>query len=344
MIYLVGWFSVYVALFFERVGGFKYLLPSFLICIPILFIAFFRGDVGIDTTTYDHMTFKIINGDVNGVFEPGFELYVKIMAFLGIDGLLIVRFVAAIIFISLFFIAKKGGHNTSYYILSFFIPIFYFDFSMNAMRLGVAVCLFFISVLYYKDSKIFASLIFALFSVSFHSSAILIFSIFILYNLRFSVKHLTLFFVFLISSGFVFFLGQQYFIYKLEAYNEFQSPSSLSGLRHFVYISILNLALYFSNLGSKNKIKFFILTTFLFFSFFLVSRYSYAGLRLLEILTLVYSFVIVYEIDKNNLSISSISKVFYLVGGLFGVIVIYKGYLYNYATSSSFLPYSTFLN
>lgn len=96
MIYIVGWVGMLISccVIKYRFGRlFVYIVLSYL-----MFVSFFRGDVGTDTANYIVIFNKIASGDSVGFGEIGFYYLSKMLLFFLIDPVWAVKAVSIVFF------------------------------------------------------------------------------------------------------------------------------------------------------------------------------------------------------------------------------------------------------
>lgn len=305
------------------------------------FIAFFRGDIGTDTAAYISVFRGILDGEKAPYAEFGFYWLTTILLFLFNDPDISVKFVSLIFFFLLFVFLIRSNNDERFLLLSFVLPVFCYSYSMNVLRVGLAaaVCMLIFQSIFGKGLK--NKLRYFLVAISFQYTSILIplffYFPFIDYKRIIKLSHVV---IFLISFSIFLFLYGDYINDKLSLYSEFSSPSFYSGISNVVAVYVMLFFVFFGKLPKKDKV---IIISYIgcFMSFFWIfSRITYAGLRVIDMMTFSTPFLILYVYRKKNLSFDFPIKLGIYLAGIILSVNIYMGYLSSIGEGDSpFLPY-----
>jgi len=338
MIYLAGWGVLYFAL---MISFFSMYRGRIFGAIAILFfaaIAILRGSTGTDTANYESMLSVLSLDAVLGGFEPGFALVgLFLVEFLG-SAEAGVRAISALFFILVAFYYFRSDINESFFLMVYLAPAYFYTYSMNGLRIGIASIVLLLAVQEWRKEHIFKSSFAMLAAVSFHYTVL--FSI--CYFFSALIKSFKIKYVFLLSiiAALIFYFIRDYIVFKLTAYSDFEPPSSLSGLSKVVVIFVLISGVFFSCLPSVFKIR-VILLAVIFSSFaVVVTTFSYAGLRLLDLIAFIFPVTILILHDNANLFFNWKMKLSFLLAGLISAAAVYRGFLIEAGNGvSPFLPY-----
>lgn len=279
-------------------------VACFMLSIPFLmFISIFRGDVGVDTYTYLTNIRYIIVGERESVFEPGFEILIRVIGFFGFNEREIMMSLSFLISCILFFSFYKLEKNKPYILLFLVIPTFYFDMTMNGIRYGLSFSIIVYAIsLYIKKGSLLSYAFLSLMAGSVHISGLLLglLLLFIVNRKSWSIYIILGSVAITCVCLFVYLVGSEGFIFnKINAYSDMQSPSFGSGFS-IMLISCLTL-FHFLIFENNCKDKFFICImgfTLASFTFF-ISQISYAGLRLQGVV--LFLIFIVYAVKARQL-------------------------------------------
>jgi len=78
-------------------------------------------------------------------------------------------------------------------------------------------------------------------------------------------------------------------------------------------------------------------------SFWALAIYSYAGLRLLDLITFVFPLTILSAYQEKGLSFDIIISIAFFAAGILSVAAFYRSILIEFPGPTPFLPYKTFL-
>lgn len=299
LIYIVPYIYILFTslnLYFSKIKnvGFWFLIG---IITPAFLLAILRGDVGIDTVNYLDYYERLSNGLAeNNEHEPGFVFFSEILVSFGLNARLCVAILGII---TTFLLCKAFSRSKEEMLLfaTLFFSNFYWDFTMNGLRYGLsfAIATFAIHFLYQNNIRKFIFL--ALIATSIQYSAILLVGVFLISLLDW--KKL-LFIIFLILVGFIFF--SEYFSFftlyltgKQDAYESTFSPSVFSGAAPLFVVLLIFFLIKKHSINTSYDKTLYVIVLFEILSFIL-SKFSYAGLRLQ---TLFLFALIIYI--KNNI-------------------------------------------
>lgn len=335
MVYLLGWFFVYLSGLVQCVSKYRGRFFGFILVSFLSFLVIFRGDVGTDTNTYEGMI-DAFSGVFSSV-EVGYSSIVFLLKGFDLDSAVVLRIIGlvfCILFLSVYFFSNE---DERFFVLYYFIPVFFYIYGMNLVRLGIASLLFFFSIRLYSSSKRLLAFLFFILSLSFHYSIFFNFIVFYLIFLK-----VINFRFFLAISFFIllaYFTVGDYLISKLNLYAESQSPSGFSGAGIVVAVVLFIAASVSSELSRVIKIRFAFFSFSLCLLSFFIALHSYAGLRLLNLLSfsLPVTLLVLHRYHCVRLTIGA--KFFIFLAGFFSIILIFRNFLNEPKGLSSFLPY-----
>lgn len=341
LIYLIGWIMMFLIAPFQYLKkGVGVFLASIVICY-CSFIAFFRGDVGTDTGSYIAIFKNVINGVDAPYAEFGFDFLSKTILFIYPDPIVSVKIISLLFFGLMFVFLMRSSSDERFLLLSFLLPIFSYSYSMNVIRVGLAASISALILQSIINKGLRGKIKYFIIAISFQYTSIIIPFVFYFSSIGFykliKLRHVFLF-LFLVVFFLVFY--GDYVGEKLSLYQESESPSIYSGLVNFFVILIIFIFLFLGKLPKKEKFRIIsrmgvFLILFLFFS-----RVSYAGLRLIDMLTFTVPFVIYFFYKKNNICFDFYMKCGFYISGLIISFNIYMAYLSDYGNGESpFLPY-----
>jgi len=340
-IYLAGLGAVYYSLIVRSISNYQGKLFAYLSLLLLGFIAIFRGGVGTDTAEYERMVGILRSpSDWYGV-EPGFAVLAWLLGQLSASDVVVVRLLAVVFVGSLLVYLYKADRDETFYLLAYFLPVSFYQYSMNALRIGLASSLLLLAVQYflrYRDRLGFA---YAFFGCLFH------------YSLPFSVAYLCwvgrmlspraifLFFGFGAALAvFVLFFYGDYLLLRVLSYGDKESPSELSGLSTVASIFVVILGVSQSSLtGSQRRLLGFSGLLFVVF-FALFARFTYAGLRFLDLLEVAFPLAVLLEHGRVGRALNWKLKLSMVVAGLISAAAMLRGFLLSADKGSTpWLPF-----
>ena len=284
MIYLLGWFTLYLSWFVQSAT--RYRGRFFLLFCLLVFggISFFRADVGTDTASYESMFLDFINEYQWNGLEPAFVLLALFLSGVMPSVEIAVRAVSLVFFGFLVWFLYRSDNNERILLLLYLLPVFAYQYSMNTLRAGLAFSFILLATQELRQGKEKSAIIFGLSGVFFHYSAI-ISIIYIFLSIRSWFKFLNIFWaaIILMLVGTAYIFNQDYFLSKFALYTEYVAPSPLSGLSIVFPLALILVGVLFGRLPKKEKIKLFFLGFLGISSSWLLIRFSYAGLRFLDL-------------------------------------------------------------
>ena len=307
--------------------------------LPMIFIALLRGNVGIDTAVYlQELQLIAEAGEYIRMFEPLFEgLILFFSSFLDSPRAVLAALGALT---TAFLVMGATQKNQSLlFFCAFIIPVYYFDMVMNGVRYGLSFAIVFWALIYLRDGKekrfmawvVVASLIQS-------SGGLLGLMLYVLHSRRWRV---------LIGCTILFAVGfagaYPYFMAKLQNYSEIYTESVFSGLSTLI-VTVAALFIWMLDPGTrKNTFSACCILLGVSFLMFGVAQYSYAGLRLLQLVSFATFLYFIISMSSSRVTLSNVSK-----AALLGVAVIaFILKMKNFADSfnegpSPFVPYLFF--
>jgi len=343
MIYIFGYILLFItALFFKRN---KLITVKTYSVLVILFffipIAAFRGDIGTDTETYFRIVNSLINNDIlTNAIEPGFTITTSFLLYITSDAEIIVRMYSLIFFSLVMYYIIKSDSNELYYIMCFYAPTVFYQYSMNGLRIGISSIFFllFLQNLARKE-KIKSALLGSL-SASFHLSIVLAFISVWLSQIKLLVKsNLIISVLFIFILGLIVYLAEEQIQFKLDSYGELTQNLSLSGLGLFIPIILVNILALKSRLSKIQRQKLFYISNILLLLSYFLSIYTYAGLRFLDVLRFLLPALILYSHQKEELLYNKYTRSSFVISALISAIFTFRNIVSTIGTEGAYLPY-----
>jgi hypothetical protein len=280
--------------------------PHYVWALPLIFLAVFRGEIGPDTATYLWNAQKVIWwGGRDPSNEIGFELLLRGLAFLTSDPRVVVALISLIAAV-LFFTMLQTWNDGRAILSLVLIPIAYFDFTMNGLRMGIAFPLAVLAVLQLEKERPVRFCLLALLSISMQMTAALLLPMLFLARWEGKLTWKRIGYGLLLGVAVLYpaySLFADRLALKLLAYSIVYSPTNLSGTGPLLISFCASLlALWTCPRHRHLGIAFFLLQV----ACFGISSLSYAGLRLQEMALfaqlLALSYWTTWPIRKTHLA------------------------------------------
>lgn len=338
MIYLAGWGVLYFTLMISFFSGYRGRAFGLFAIIFFASIAIFRGSTGTDTANYESI-FAVLSLDaIWGGFEPGFALVGLVLVELLGSAEAGVRGFSVLFFTLVTLYYYRSNINESFVLMVYLAPAYFYIYSMNGLRIGIASMVLLLAIQEWRKGHVFKSSFAMLAAVSFHYT--ILFSIAYCFSVMIkSVKIKYIVLLGLFSMLFLYFV-RDYLLSKMTAYSDFEPPSSLSGLSKVIVIFVLIIGVLFSRLPSFYKVRVVFIAIILSGLAVVVTAFSYAGLRLLDLIAFIFPVTILMLHDDAKLFFNWKVKVSFFLAGLVSAAAVYRGFLNEAGIGESpFLPY-----
>ena len=341
MVYLLGWGCLFSFTFIQCLSRYRGTFFVFTILIFFTVTAFVRGSVGTDTVNYELMLRDFFAGYTWDGREPGFVALGWLLVAATPSVEVAVRTIALVFFGLLAFFVLRSDRNERFLLMAYIFPAFAYQYSMNALRIGIASAILLIAVQMLRRMGKLPAFLAGSTAVLFHYSAALSL-IFIILSQRplFRASNIALAPLALVSAFGSFAFVDSYMMDKLSNYNEMQAPGELSGLSKIAPIALVLLGLIFSTLPRTLKIRLFLLGTASVLVGWVLAQYSYAGLRVLDLLSFALPISILASYSRESLAFDRSMMVGVLAAGVISAAGLWRGFsLAEGEGDSPFLPY-----
>lgn len=352
MEYITGWLCNYFCLILHLSKVSVRRLYSFTAMSYFLILITLR-DSGTDTQgIYEAMASAILSNQFS-VWISGSELAFRqlLSMFLTVTGSPVwaVRLIGMVFILLLMFFIAKSDKREFFWFITYFVPVFIYQYGMNAIRAGIAMAVFLVAFQYLRRSKRRSFFLISLTTFFFHYSFIFVFIVLSLFEFaKVRLKHVLYFMVAGLSIFSIAYFRWEYFIAKLNLYINYNSPAIYSGLSRIIISAFLLLGVWAGRLPHREKLKLLAFSVVMMISLQALTFFSYAGLRLLDLWIFVLSLVILRTYDRTNTGLDKWMQIGYLLAGFLGASFVYRNMLTDWAgqmtgTTTPFLPYQTIL-
>lgn len=349
MVYLLGWAGCLLVLMISSLTRYRGHFFVFILLFFFLGVAFLRGAVGTDTANYERMLTDFI--DVYYAWtgrEPGFVALGWLLATLAPTIEIGVRLISVVFFALIAFFVVRSDKNEFFLLLAYILPTFAYQYSMNALRIGLASAFILLMVQEIRLKGMKAAFKFGIFAALFHYTILLSIVILLLSQqpwgrLSTVLKNIVL--LTLLSLGLLsvdFYVADKIEIY---ASGDYSKPSALSGLSILVPNIVILIGILLSYFPQTEKIKLFLLFLLIFGLGMIITQFTYAGLRILNLGGFIMPLCVLASYSRLGLKFDFKFKFLLLVAGLLSAIGVYRGFLIGHGEGPTpFLPYKTLFN
>lgn len=344
MIYLVGWGLLYLAICISTLTRYRGKVLSTVVLLFVAAISIFRGNVGTDTANYEQMLLSYATLEAWQGIEPGFIAmgWMLIKSFGSTE--IAVRAISLIFFFLLFLFLFRADRNEHFLLMVYVLPAYSYQYSMNALRIGIASAGLMLAVQEIRRRNYFSGSVIALSTLLFHYSVS--FSLFFIYLSQCRWVKISNFLLLIIATVFavaIIYGNVEYFTYKISSYESIQSPSFLSGLSKVVVIFVNIFGVFMARIPIDEKMKIIIPGSFFVMFFWLMASYTYAGLRFFDLVAFALPVAVLATYSRLGLSFDKPVRVALFFGGLISAAGVYRGFLLEFGQGlTPFLPYHFF--
>ena len=341
MIYIVGWGIMLLGLMVSEVVRNRSRIPAAVVIAFVAILAIFRGAVGTDTNTYEFLLESVDPAAFSGGVEPLFMVSGWLFKTVTGSAVGAVRLFALVLFGVLFYFLLHSNRNERFFLLSFFLPSFIYQYSMNTLRLGLASAVLLLVFQYIRRYRYSQRAALSIVALAFHYSSLFNLGFLLALRMRWTRWASMLgFAVFVVCALLVVLLNNDYFLMKLNAYQQVASPGRFSGLSKVVLIAVMLLAVIASRMPRPDKFKLLVLAVLLTAASFGLATVSYAGLRFLDLLSFSLPLAVMVIYNDYELDFDWAIKLGLSLVGLISVVASYRNYLQESGQGPSpFLPY-----
>jgi len=338
MVYLLGWGVIYFIRLSEFISGYRGRALGFFTLLVFAVIAIFRGATGTDTANYELILTNLSLDTLWNSVEPGFGIVGLFFTEVLGSAQLGVRAIAALFYLLVGYYYYRSDRNEVFVLFSYWAPAFFYAYSMNGLRIGIASVLLLLAVQLLRRGRAFKSGVVILAAVSSHFT-ILFSVVYIITNHLTNVKWRYLILVSVIGC-LILYVIQEYLILKVGLYSDMESPGSLSGYSKVIVVIILAFGVIFSSLSLVSKTRVVFMTILFTGAAVKLTSYSYAGLRFLDLISFALPIIILMLHNESKLHFNWKIKSFFILAGFIATLFLYRGYLIESGHGKSpFLPY-----
>ena len=273
--------------------------------------------------------------------EPGFVALTELLTFLIDSDVVVVRIYALLFSFGLILVACRADRDELFFLLALFIPVQFYNYSMNAVRIGLASVFILMSMQSFRRGETRSGFILLVSSLLFHYYTIISIFYFLLSTGMLKIRKFgLLIFGFVLLLCCLFLLKADYFYDRFSAYSDYSPPNNFSGLGSALVLFLLLMSVWFSSLRSSSKVSFFIVSLGFISGAVILSRYTVAGLRVLDLLILIVPVTLLVLHSRELKTLNWQMKCFFLFSGLLGAAAIFRNFMASAGQGRSpWIPY-----
>lgn len=344
-IYLVLWLVLYCLVGTVAARALPHRAAAIVAIAAFGFFTIVRGNVGTDTfTVYQPMASALMSqGFGANNLEPGFRALLYGLVHWTGSPQLAVSGVAMTFTALLLVFAARAYKVESWYLFALFVPALFFQLGFNAERVGIACAVLLLSVQCYRlgQSRTSEALFWGSMLFQYSSLVVLTYTLLIESKMRTRRFVLTTAVVLCAVTAFAYF-AYTYVLAKYTLYVEsgYQSPGAFSGLSQIVVVAIVLTGLRYFRLKPQLRRRTLWVTVTLCTMFWGISQYSYAGLRLLDLIAFALPYSLLRATARGDAVLTSRAKLVFVLAGFVGAAFFFRNMLLEPAASQSpFIPY-----
>jgi len=344
-IYLVLWSALYCLVGAVAIRAIPHRVAAMLGIVAFGFFAIVRGNVGTDTVgVYQSMARTLSSGGFGANnLEPGFRaLLYGLVRWTG-SPQLAVSGIALVFTALLLAFAVRAYKAESWYLFALFIPALFFQLGFNGERIGIACAVLLLSAQCYRLGQTRLSTVLFWGSLLFQYSSLVVLAYTLLVESKMRTRRFILTAVATLCAITVFaYFAHAYVLAKYTLYvlSGYQSPGPLSGLSQIAIVAIILAGLRYFRLEPQARRRTLWVTTALCATFWGISQYSYAGLRLLDLVAFALPYSLLRAMAKGDAMFTSRAKLVFVLAGFVGAVFYFRNMLLEPAGAQSpFIPY-----
>lgn len=347
MVYIAGWVFNYAMLAGSRMDRRRSKVYCTLVVLALGAIAILRGPTGTDTVSYEIISAALRAGSALAGVEQLFALLMRCLQWFLADDMMVVRAVAAVAVLLLWIYVYRADEDEQYFLLTVFMPAFFYSYTMNALRVGLASILLLLAAQQFRRSRAFdlKSGVWGATGFLFHYTLAFPLCFIVAVSRPWSKKlALRVLLSAAVIAALIATISIGYFSEKLIHYMDFATPSHLSGLSRIIGVAILLCGVWRGQLPKGLRIKLLSLGIGFSTLFFGITQVSYAGLRLLDLLGFAMPLAILCAYGVRDQKLDRPVRLALCVFGLVSAAFVFRNFL-NESTDSlaPFLPYRSIL-
>jgi hypothetical protein len=341
--YLLGWILMFGAagLWLLRGAYVRGSIPAILIYCCIL--ACCRGNAGTDTEYYQNMFAGVAMGNQPWRVEGGFALIATLIMKLGFSAELGVRAVAFVFFGLLAIYAWRATDSEKWILLTYLLPIFAYQYSMNGIRIGLASAALLICAQALRSGTTRTKLAAVFLPASIHYSIILSAAWIAAAGFTRRISELLIGISVTLAALFVLWsVASDYLFAKQGVYEIMVSPEAYSGLARVAVIAAVTLAVLMSGLPLMDKLVAVVPAVVLTAVSLGLARESFAGLRFLDLISFALPVILSVALRRVALPLNRTTAFAILVAGLLGSLAVARNFVNEEGSGDApFIPYHT---
>ena len=344
-VYVALWLATYCAIALVLLRALPHRWAAVLLVVAFGVFAVMRGAVGTDTVgVYESMARNLLaKGFGTNDLEPGFRALLYGLVRWAGSPELAVRGIALVFTALLLGVAVRANKVESWYLFALFIPASFVQLGFNAEREGVACAMLMLSLRQYRLGRSGRSAVLSWASLLFQYSSLVVIAFSLLVESKMRTRRFVVTAVATLCGVTAFaYVANTYVVQKFTLYalSNYQAPGPLSGLSQVAIVAVILVGLRYFRVEKRLRNRLLWVTVALCALFLIITQYSYAGLRLLDLLAFALPFTLVRAIARGDAELTARAKLVFVVAGFVGAAFFLRNMLMEPLSSASpFLPY-----
>lgn len=303
-------------------------------------VAGFRGMVGTDTFAYTYMVRFAMQG-LNLQIEPGFVAFINLAAQFTHDPSVVVNLFSTLFYGAMLLFMLRATRHELIYLFAFYAPQYFLMYSMNGIRIGLASAFFLLFYQAWTRHRLKSALLYAAIAFSFHFSILLALVLFFVGRSAHDTRRRLIVQVGgMVLLIIVYAFLREYLLGQIDSYANQETFSALAGLSIVIKTLVFLLFVGETPIPARQRYRTTAIALFAVFTSIGVAQFTYAGLRLLDIVGWILPLLYMGSVDRSVSMGSRFSKGLALVGIIGALAVLRNIFSAAGAGGSPFIPYS----
>ncbi len=306
-------------------------------------LACLRGNSGTDTEMYQDIFTAVQLGNIEWTVEPGFALVAQLLMNVGLSPEAAVRGISVLFFALIAIYATRATVTEQWVLMAFILPVFAYQYSMNGLRIGLASAALLLCTQALRQDKLHSHLAIMLIPASLQYSALLSSAWVLIARLSSRTLHLlTGAIIVAIAFLLLWVIANEYLFAKQEIYELMVSQEAHSGMARVLVIFLLCCAILMSPLSAIEKVAAVGPAIILSVISIIVARESFAGLRLLDLISFALPVVLCACLRRSSQAVNRHAGILLLAAGLLGSAGVARNFINEAGSGAApFAPYRT---
>jgi len=341
LVYIIGWCGMFGTAVYWLTTGRISRASLYCIVVYCCLLACLRGNTGTDTEMYQNIFTAVQLGNIEWTVESGFVLVAQLIMDAGFSPEATVRGISVVFFALIAVYATRATVAETWILLTFILPVFAYQYSMNGLRIGLASALLLLCTQEIRRGRSSFTLLWLIAPVAIHLSTFV--SGVYLAATRLARSGLGAVVASVLAAASMLVLWHaagSYLLDKQAVYEAMASPSEVSGVGRVIVIGVLIVGVSVSSLARVEKALIVLPAILLTAVAWFIARSSFAGLRFLDLISFVLPLAACIALESRPFFSEKKLVAAVFIAGVIGATATAR----NFATEagegdSPFVPY-----